>query len=173
MTAATADRRAEMAALVHTHQAGVWRYLRFLGCDPTDADDLAQETFLAVFREGFEQCSPAQTAAYLRKVARNRLLMARRRRRNAPPAVDFEAAEAVWARVAGEDGLSDYLVALDECLEVAVTPRARRALELQYHDRASRAEIAANLNLAVEGVKTLLRRARSALRDCVERKLGR
>ena len=26
--------------------------------------------------------------------------------------------------------------------------------------------------LAVEGVKTLLRRARSALRDCVERKIG-
>ncbi len=79
----------------------------------------------------------------------------------------------MWARVAGEDGLSDYLVALGECLEVAVSRRVRRALELQYRVRASRAEIAAELNLAVEGVKTLLRRARSALRDCVERKLGR
>jgi len=49
----------------------------------------------------------------------------------------------------------------------------RRALDLQYRDRASRAEIAAELDLAVEGVKTLMRRARSALRDCVERKLGR
>jgi RNA polymerase sigma-70 factor (ECF subfamily) len=173
MTAATADRQAEMAGLVRAHQAGVWRYLRFLGCDPTEADDLVQETFLAVFREGFEVRSPAQTAAYLRTVARNRLLMARRKEHNSPPLVDLEAAEAVWARMAGEDGLSDYLLALAHCLEKAVGPRVRRALELQYRDGASRAEIAAELDLAAEGVKTLLRRARNALRDCVERKLGR
>ncbi|MBN2474292.1 MAG: RNA polymerase sigma factor [Pirellulales bacterium] len=173
MTAATADRQAEMAALVRAHQAGVWRYLRFLGCDPTEADDLVQETFLAVLRKGFEVRSPAETAAYLRTVARNRLLMARRQQSNHPPVVDLEAAEAVWARVAGEDGLSDYLAALGDCLQKAVGPRARQALELQYRDRASRAEIAAELRLAVEGVKTLLRRARSALRDCVERRLGR
>ena len=173
MTAATADRQAEMAALVEAHQAGVWRYLRFLGCDPTEADDLVQETFLAVLREGFEQRSAAQTAAYLRTVARNRLLTARRKQRSRPTAVDIEAAEAVWARVAGADGLSDYLVALGDCLKVAVSPRVRRALELQYRDRASRAEIATELDLAAEGVKTLLRRARTALRDCVEKKIGR
>jgi len=162
-----------MAAMVRAHQAGVWRYLRFLGCEATEADDLVQETFLEVFRKGFEDRSPAQTAAYLRTVARSRLLMARRKTRHQPQPVDIEAAEAVWAEVAGQDGMSDYLVALGDCLEVAVSPRVRRALELQYRDRASRAEIAAELELKVEGVKTLLRRARSALRDCVERKLGR
>ena len=172
MTAATADRRAEMAALVQTHQRGVWRYLRLLGCDAAEADDLTQETFLAVWREGFEQRSPAQSAAYLRKAARNRLLMARRKERNAPGAADIEAGEAVWARVADDRGMNDYLDALSDCLDSAVTSRVRRALELQYRDRASRAEIAAELSLAVEGVKTLLRRARSALRDCVERRLG-
>ena len=173
MTAATADRQAELASLVQAHQAGLWRYLRFLGCDPTEADDLVQETFLAVLRGGFEHRSSPETAAYLRTVARNRLLMARRKDRSRPAAVDLEAAEAVWARMAGSDGLSDYLVALEGCLEVAVTSRARRALELQYRDRASRTEIAVELDLAVEGVKTLLRRARAALKDCVERKLAR
>ena len=172
MTAATADRRAEMAALVRAHQAGVWRYLRFLGCDATEADDLTQETFLVVLRKGFEVRSPAETAGYLRTVARNRLLMDRRKRRSQPAAVDLDAAEAVWAEVADEDGLSDYLVALGECLRTAVSPRVRRALELQYADKAARAEIAKELDLAVEGVKTLLRRARSALRECVQRRLG-
>ena len=162
-----------MAALVRAHQAGVWRYLRFLGCEATEADDLVQETFLAVLRKGFEHRSAAQTAGYLRTVARNRLLMARRKQRNSPPSVDLEAAEAVWAQVAGADGLNDYLAALEDCLKVAVSPRVRRALELQYRDRASRAEIGAELDMAVEGVKTLLRRARSALRDCVQRRLGR
>lgn len=173
MTAATADRQAETAALVEAHQGDVWRYLRFLGCDASEADDLVQETFLAVLRGGFEHRSSAETAAYLRTVARNRLLMARRKEHSSPPEVDLEAAEAVWAGALANGGVSDYLAALAECLEVAVSPRVRRALDLQYRDRASRAEIAAELDLAVEGVKTLLRRARSALRDCVERKLGR
>jgi len=172
MTAATTDRRAEMAALVRTHQAGVWRYLRFLGCDAAEADDLVQETFLAVLRDGFEVRSPAETASYLRTVARNRLLADRRKDRNRPALVDLEAAETVWAQVAGDDGLGDYLAALGECLDRAATPRVRRALTLQYADRASRERIAAELDMAVEGVKTLLRRARAALRECVERRLG-
>jgi len=28
------------AEIIETHQAGVWRYLRFLGCDEAQADDL-------------------------------------------------------------------------------------------------------------------------------------
>ncbi|HLA84622.1 MAG TPA: RNA polymerase sigma factor [Thermoguttaceae bacterium] len=162
-----------MAGLVRAHQAGVWRYLRFLGCDHGEADDLTQETFLAVLRDGFEVRSPAETAGYLRTVARHRLLAARRKTQNRPALVDLEAAEAVWARAAGDDGLGDYLAALGECLGSAVTPRVRRALELQYASRAGRSQIAAELSLAVEGVKTLLRRARSVLRECVERRLGR
>ena len=162
-----------MAGLVRAHQADVWRYSRFLGCSESEAEDLVQETFLAVLRSQFEVRSPAETAAYLRTVARNCLMMLRRKQRAGPPTVDVEAAEAVWARRVGEDGFDSYLTALRECLDAAVTPRVRRALELQYCDQASRAEIAAVLEMATEGVKTLLRRARSALRDCVERKTGR
>lgn len=160
-----------MADLVRTHQAGVWRFLRFLGCDPSEADDLTQETFLVILRKGFEVRSPAATAAYLRTVAKNQLLMARRRQRRAPSEVELEAAEAVWASVAAHDGLDDYLAALETCLAEALTDRARRAVELRYRDRASRDVMAAQLDLSVEGVKTLLRRARSALRACVERRL--
>jgi len=171
MKAAMADRQAEMAALVHAYQAGVWRYLRYLGCCPMEADDLTQDTFLVVFRDGFEERSPEQTASYLRTVARNRLLMARRSQKKAPE-VDLEAAETVWADVAGGNGMDDYVVALEDCLETGVTPRVRRALDMLYRDRLSRNEMAEQLEMAVEGVKTLLRRARSALRECVERKLG-
>ncbi len=172
MTVATADRYAEMTSVVQMHQAVVWRYLRFLGCNTTEADDLTQETFLKLFRSDFEQRSPRETAAYLRTIARNGLLMARRAARENHLSIDLDAAEAVWSRAAAEDGLDGYLVALRECLEVAVSTRVREALDLHYRDGASRDEIAASLDLAVEGVKTMLRRARTALRDCVERKIG-
>jgi RNA polymerase sigma-70 factor (ECF subfamily) len=171
MKAAMVDRQAEMAAMVRSHQAGVWRYLRYLGCCSMEADDLTQDTFLAVFRDGFEDRCPKQTTAYLRTIARNKLLAVRRSQKKVLE-VDREAAEAVWVEAVGEGGMDDYVVALEDCLETGVTPRVRRALDLLYRDRLSREEIAEQLEMAVEGVKTLLRRARSTLRECVERKLG-
>ena len=77
MTTLPADRVAlEPAELVRRYQTGVWRYLRFLGARTAEVDDLVQETFLAVLRGNFEYRSDPQTAAYLRKVARNQLLLA-------------------------------------------------------------------------------------------------
>ena len=80
MSTLPADRVAvEPAELIRRYQTGVWRYLRFLGARTAEVDDLVQETFLAVLRGSFEHRSDRQTAAYLRKVARNQLLLARRR----------------------------------------------------------------------------------------------
>ena len=42
---------------------------------------------------------------------------------------------------------------------------------MRYDEDRSREEIAARLDLTADGVKTLLRRARASLRDCVERKI--
>ncbi|MDI9443137.1 MAG: hypothetical protein QM844_03110, partial [Planctomycetota bacterium] len=71
-----ADRQADLAGQVRAHQAGGWRYQRVLGCRPHQADDRAQETVLAVIRDGVEQRSAPETAANHRAVARNRLRMA-------------------------------------------------------------------------------------------------
>ena len=68
----------DLAALMEAHQAGVWRFLRVLGCDTSLADDLTQETFLAVYRAGFEDRGEKSTRAYLRVVARNAFLKSRR-----------------------------------------------------------------------------------------------
>ena len=171
-TAATelAEGSVDIADLVCTHQADVWRYLRFLGCDLAEADDLVQETFLCIVRKPLQQRSPAETAAYLRTVARRQLLMARRRQDREPLAAEIELAESVWAAAMGGGIFSDYLDALEDCLESAVTPRVRAALALRYADDASREKIAHSLDMTADGVKTMLRRARSALRACIERK---
>ena len=73
----------DFAAVVREHQAGVWRYLRFLGADQTEADDLTQETFLALLRAhekgSFSYQGSEATWGYLRQVARNQLLQRRRK----------------------------------------------------------------------------------------------
>ena len=55
--------------LVRDHQAMVWRYLRFLGCDPALADELTQDTFVAVYRHRGSPNSLGAPRPYLRKVA--------------------------------------------------------------------------------------------------------
>jgi len=40
--------------LVSEHYLGVWRYLRAIGCPMHLADDIAQETFVAVLRKPCE-----------------------------------------------------------------------------------------------------------------------
>jgi RNA polymerase sigma-70 factor (ECF subfamily) len=166
-----AEKPIDLASLVHRHQAGVWRYMRFLGADAAEADDLTQETFLALARAEFIERDERQTAGYLRVVARNQLLALRRRENREVGTVELEAADSVWAAATGPDGsLAGYLDALRECVQ-QLEGRAREAIELHYQKRAGREAIARRLEMQPDGVKTLLRRTRQVLRECVERKL--
>ena len=162
----------DLASLIERHQAGVWRYVRFLGADTTEADDLTQETFLALARGGFVERDERQTAGYLRVVARNQLMALRRQQNRDVNTVDLEAADSVWAAAAGPDGsLTNYLDALRDCVD-QLEGRARQAVNLHYHDHAGRDAIAAQLGMQADGVKTLLRRTRDVLRECIERKIN-
>jgi RNA polymerase sigma-70 factor (ECF subfamily) len=156
--------------LVRAHQAEVWRYLRFLGCDPSRADDVAQEVFVAVLAKPLEQRSEGETRAYLRTIARNKFLMLIRRQDRGAKEVELTAAEAVWAESHPRDGGNGYLEALDDCLE-RLEGRAKEAIDLHYRQQRSRSEIATALEMTEDGVKSLLRRTRDVLRQCVESKV--
>jgi len=93
MTAVSERIEVDLESLVRRYQDEVWRYLRYLGATPADAEDLTQENFLALGRAAFEKRSERETAAYLRKVARNQLLMLRRSSGRTVGTVDLAAAE--------------------------------------------------------------------------------
>ena len=171
MSTVIARERIDAADLVREHQAGVWRYLRFLGCDESQADDQTQETFLAVLGKPFEYRGRIQAAAYLRAVARRQLLMAVRKARNGPSVEDLETAEDVWADRMGDADGNAYLDALGDCLK-ELEGRPKTATDMFYRESCSRAEIATALGMTEDGVKTLLRRTRDVLRRCVERRLN-
>jgi RNA polymerase sigma-70 factor (ECF subfamily) len=158
----------DLAALVREHQADIWRYLRYLGAPTNDADDLTQETFLAIARTPFELRSRGETAAYLRTAARNQLLMLRRRQSRQISTVELSAAEAVWAESAG-DRFDGFLELLRTCCET-LTGRARQAVDRFYREGRTREQLAGEFEISIDGVKTLLRRTRSILRDCINRR---
>ncbi len=160
----------DLTELVTRHQVTVWRYLRALGADAALADDLTQDTFLEVMRRPFTQYSDAATASYLRRVAHN-LLITRRRREGRMTVTDHaEQFESAWMRWAGFDSGNRTLDALAECFQ-RLTERAQLALKLRFSQESSRQSIADSLGISEHGAKNLMQRAKSQLRQCVEKKV--
>jgi RNA polymerase sigma-70 factor (ECF subfamily) len=84
--------------------------------------------------------------------------------------VELAAAEDVWA-AANEDGESSVLLdALAACYQ-SLAGRMRDAADRFYAGGQSRQEIAAALGATIDGVKSLLRRTRATLRECIERRM--
>jgi len=156
--------------LIQAYQAGIWRYLRALGCEASLAEDLTQDTFVAVLQRPFNDVSPAATAAYLRKTALNMLISHERRAGRMRPVEDIEQLDRTWTRWAGDDDGEMVLSHLRECLD-RLTDRARMALEMRFRSEASRTEIAVALEITEHGAKNLMQRAKQQLRECVESKL--
>ena len=160
----------DVVALIHEHQAGVWRYLRSLGCEASFADDLTQETFLSVLEKSFEYQGEAATGAYLRRVAHNLYVTAQRRNARVRYVDDWETFEAAWENWVGDGRGETLLAALGDCLS-HLTPRARWALEMRFREKRSRAGIAKALEITEHGAKNLMQRAKKQLRDCVDVKM--
>lgn len=162
--------RLNLEALIHAHQAGVWRYLRFLGCERETADDLTQETFLKLLESDFEEINPHATSAFLRTIARNLFLSSVRKSLRVRSVEDIELADAAW-RETGDDGDGALrLAALATCLQ-KLQGHTREVLEMFYKQQRKGAEIAAALRLSEENVRVMIHRAKQALRKCVESKL--
>lgn len=157
--------------LVRRHQRGVRSYLLYQGCPAHLADDLVQETFLSFFAARFEHRAEAATAAFLRTVARHLFLKAMERERRAPALMDEDASEVAWVAFEGEDGGKGYVEAMKECL-AKLRGRAAEVVALRYEKGLRRTAIAERLGVSESGVKALLIRARSRLRECVERRLA-
>jgi len=156
--------------LIQSYQMVVWRYLRVLGCDSALADDLTQDTFLAVLKRPFQDVSPAATSAYLRKTALNMLISYERKNGRMRAVEDIELLDRTWTRWIGDDDGEAALDHLRDCLQ-RLTHRARLALEMRYQSESSRAEIANALEITEHGAKNLMQRAKQQLRECVESKL--
>ena len=157
--------------VVHDHTRGLWRYLRVLGCDLDEADDLSQEVFIVVLRRDLGDLgdrSPPQIAAFLRETARY-LFLRRRRNERRRTELFVRAADLLWRRECAQDDGAGRVAALRACV-AELHGRARRVIELVYGEDRSRRDAARRLGLRENGIKTMLQRVRRGLRECVHRK---
>jgi len=161
--------------LVESYWARVFgRFVRWLG-DRQEAEDLAQEVFLRLYRARKRYQPRAKFATWLfhisKNVARNALRSRRRRPYVRLDALHGTGPESPAERllVDGSDSPSRPLERseLAGVVRAAVSDlggRQRTALELfQFEDR-SYAEIAAEMDMSPKAAKSLLYRARNQLR---------
>jgi RNA polymerase sigma-70 factor (ECF subfamily) len=152
------------------------RFYRQLG-DRQEAEDLAQDVFLRLYRARQRYQARAKFTTWLFHIAQNvtRNALRTRRRRPCVPVGALTGPEAEGSRPLTPRSPEPPSQPLERA-ELAATVREavaslarrqRRALELfQFHNRSC-GEIAARMDMSAKAARSLLYRARHQLRDCL------
>jgi RNA polymerase sigma-70 factor, ECF subfamily len=149
--------------LVERHLARIVAFAgRVLG-SPSDAEDVAQETFARVWVSATSWRPTARFTTWLHRVALNLCLDRLQRRRETRLE---DAPEPVDPQPSARERLEDAEVTRVVGREIAALPeRQRVALALCHYQGLSNDEAAAVMEITVEALESLLARARRTLRD--------
>ena len=154
--AAAGDRPA-FGELVRRHGAAVRGLLRRMGAEPSLADDIAQDAFLAAFERIVEFRGEGAFSAWVRKIAAR--LYVRRWRKESRYDLDTETADESH----GGEISAAARIDLDEALKT-LSPAERMCVSLCYGAGVSHAEAAEALNAPLGTVKSHVKRGLDKLR---------
>jgi len=151
----------DLAALIVAHHAAVYRYAcRLCGCS-TEAEDLAQQTFMIAQQKLHQLREPERAAAWLLAIVRSCFLKSLRKPRPTP-------AQDIELQV---DQIADHAPELDRidreelAAALATLPAEFRLILLMfYFEELSYQEIARQLNIPIGTVMSRLSRAKGHLR---------
>ena len=156
--AAAGERRA-FGELVRRHGSGVRGLLRRMGAQAAEADDTAQDAFLAAFERIAEFRGEGTFAGWVKKIAARQYLrrLQRDKRLTAFAQQDVEEEADVSA------GDADHRIDLDEALKV-LSASERVCVSMCYGAGLSHGEAAEALNLPLGTVKSHVKRGLEKLR---------
>lgn len=165
---------AAFRSLVERHQdAVVGTVAKMLG-NPADAEDIAQQVFLRVWRHAKHYRPDAKFTTYLFTIARNLVFNETRRRSRRKEVSADEREESSHLQVAADPSAqpdSEILRAeLQQAVDkaIAALPEVQRmAVVLRRYEQMPYEEIAEVLKLSLPAVKSLLFRARTTLREAL------
>ena len=160
--------------LVERHQdAVVGTVAKMLG-NPADAEDIAQQVFLRIWRHAKRYRPEAKFTTYLYTIARNLVFNESRRRGRRKEVSSDEREESSHLQVeAGAEVQPDAVLLQGELQRavdaaIAALPEAQRmAVVLRRYEQMPYEEIAEVLGLSLPAVKSLLFRARATLREAL------
>lgn len=165
--------------LVERHQRlVVGTVARMLG-NTSDAEDIAQQVFVRVWKSAKRYVPRAKFTTWLLKITRN-LVFNELRRRSRHPQVPLQSETEEEERpIRDEQAVAPDASLLEQELQKAIDaaianlPETQRlAVILRRYEELSYEEIAETLDQSVSAVKSLLFRARTELRESLQRYLS-
>lgn len=172
--AAVESQRGERFLLEYSRcEAQLFAYLMTLLGNRNDAEEVFQETALALWRS-FDDFTPGSPfLVWAKRIAFHRVLTFRknRQRQGVPGSEEFlQAVEQLLS--AQSDTLDARLQALSNCVQKLSAPD-RQLIALRYESNQKIKELAAHLNRPANTVYKAFERIRHALYECVDRALAR
>ncbi|MDD3483796.1 RNA polymerase sigma factor [Azovibrio restrictus] len=166
---ARAGRQTAFAELVSMHHLRVWRFILKSVHNPQDAEELAQETFLAAWRSLGSYRGDSRFSTWLLGIALN---LARNHCNRSPSRREVELPEAEQLESLLAEGLDPYelvrqkhkLEALQEAM-AQLPPELREVITLVRLEGLSLEDAAGLLDIPLGTVKSRLSRARSRLAE--------
>lgn len=163
----------EVQRLFVQHQQVVLYYVLTIEPSLGDAQDIVQETFLAVSRKAETYALGTNFGAWACTVARYQALQFQRARQRRTARLDDDVIEMLYGGEAPEpESLIPRTSALKRCLE-KLAPKALELIRRRYHIGEVPEDIASAVGWTPNAVRVALSRARQTLRVCVDRSLGR
>lgn len=151
------------------HQTQLKAFVIALSPGFAQADDVLQEVFLAVTTKAHDFDLESNFLAWVRAIARFKVLEARRR--SGHQSLSSHVLESLAASCPDEWASEERLKAMAECMG-ALAPRAKELVQLRYQREHSPREIARLLSRSVNSINVALSKARLLLRECISRQLG-
>lgn len=165
---------------VREHHAGLRGFVRSLGVDPLWVDDVAQEAFIVAYNRLDEYEHERDFGAWLRGIARNLVINERRKDARRKRILSDNLTDVLLATSSAaedeDDELGDRglarLQALRECI-AELPAKSLGLLKARYENEESAQDIAESFEMKPPAVRKALERVRTALRKCMEEKIGR
>jgi RNA polymerase sigma-70 factor (ECF subfamily) len=154
-------------ALLDRHLTVVVTTARRILAEPTEADDVAQETMLRLWTTAAKlDLGPFGLRPWLRRVATNLAIDRVRSRRREVVTDDVPEVEVPPSQQAGLDS-GDLTARVNQALSL-LPERQRLAITLFHYEGLSQSEVGQALGVSDEAVESLLARARRALKTSLK-----
>jgi len=164
--------------LIERHQYAILGTVAKMLGSPTEAEDVAQQVFIRVWRSAARYEPSAKFTTWLFTIARN-LVFNEVRRRQRKPTVSVEAREEEYHLTIADgtrpppdaEMLHTELEAAVDAAIAALPEKQRLAVILRRYEEMPYEEIAKVLKMSVPAIKSLLFRARTDLKNSLRRYL--
>ncbi len=165
---------AEFLAAYNREQRALYGYIRSLLFQREDAEEIFQETCIALWEHFDQFATGTDFGAWARQIARYRTLAFCKKKRRRETLLLGEDVVAVMAEAMEEDAArSDHRRrALQECTE-KLRDDDHALIQRRYGERLTTVQLAEELGRPLNTIYKALQRIRRSLRLCIERTLAR